>query len=81
MNPTKEEIQEAIRSGRVGYQCCFCHNVIDDEVNALVFVSQWDKGGTRSKQWFCHEPCFSKAIDEPVFDKLDDLSILDDLEH
>jgi hypothetical protein len=65
---TKEQLQEKIRAaaaaGRVGFQCSFCDQLIEDSVTALLLVGNWDRPEEEQKamQSFCHVDCILDAL-------------------
>ncbi len=69
LDPEKRaRIQEAIKKGKIGYQCCFCHELIArGEICAVVITVNWDSDAKKAwQQWFCHRECFTKSTGETV---------------
>lgn len=62
------QIRKAVAAGRVGFQCCFCREVVIDDVTAVVLITHWNgpRENQREQQWFCHAECFTKTTGEPV---------------
>lgn len=60
----KEHIQQAVRTGRIGFQCAFCDEVIIEGVTALLLVHNWDQPEEKQKavQSFCHAECMTAAL-------------------
>lgn len=60
----KEYIQQAVRAGRLGFQCAFCDEVIIEGVTALLLVHNWDQPEEKQKavQSFCHAECMTAAL-------------------
>lgn len=69
---TREEargrVREAARTGRLCYQCCFCHGTIDGDITAVILVTKWNgpEDDQRSQQWFCHAACFTEKTGERI---------------
>lgn len=55
-----EKIMQAVQEGRIGFECVFCHDVVERNVSALILVTNWDgpEDDQSSQQWFCHAACF-----------------------
>lgn len=51
------------------YACCFCGNLIEGKVTALLAVTNWSEGenedNQESQQLFCHFDCLKQAIKDP----------------
>lgn len=65
---TADLIKEAVKAGRVAYQCCFCGKVVESPVTALVLITGWDgpEEEQKSQQWFTHLSCFRSVTGEPT---------------
>lgn len=61
-------IREAVATSAIGFQCCFCHECMEDDVCAVILVTNWEKPEVtqRSQQWFCHDSCFARVTGERV---------------
>lgn len=61
-------LKNAIETGKLNFQCCFCHKSILGDVTALILVTKWNRFGVeqRDQQWFCHAECFSATTGETI---------------
>lgn len=54
---------------KIGYQCCFCKESIENEICGVQLILNWDgppEENNEHQMFFCHPKCFSLITKESL---------------